>query len=87
MSFEPCVVLLGCPRAAAAQMEEAIQTAVAARTEAELTADLLAVARRRVEELEVVRGVQGSVGLAVSPCRGRVMDTCIVLRVSGACHV
>ena len=33
-------------------MEDAIQTAVAARTEAELSAELLAAARKRVEDLE-----------------------------------
>ncbi len=34
------------------QMEDAIETAVAARTEAEMSAELLAVARRRVLDLE-----------------------------------
>jgi hypothetical protein len=38
---------------ACAQMEDAIQTAVAARTEAELSAELLAAARKRVEEMEL----------------------------------
>jgi hypothetical protein len=63
----------------AVQMEDAIQTAVAARTEAELSAELLAVARRRVDELEEVRagpcgverGVKWGVGGGGDGCSWR----------------